>query len=100
MSNGPFADFQNEVYLKGLFGELPTLREFTELTDVMKEVEFKVFSGPANAADGRVVAMIRAGCRCGSIESMRCSRRAGSTCAPARCSCRPSTARGCASTAT
>jgi L-lactate dehydrogenase (cytochrome) len=25
MSNGPFADFQNEVYLKGLFGELPTL---------------------------------------------------------------------------
>lgn len=25
MSNGPFADFQNEVYLKGLFGEQPTL---------------------------------------------------------------------------
>ena len=25
MSSGPFADFQNEVYLKGLFGELPTL---------------------------------------------------------------------------
>ena len=25
MSNGPFADFQNEVYLKGLFDELPTL---------------------------------------------------------------------------
>ncbi|CAA9363964.1 MAG: Lactate 2-monooxygenase [uncultured Frankineae bacterium] len=25
MSNGPFADFQNEVYLKGLLGELPTL---------------------------------------------------------------------------
>ena len=24
MSNGPFADFQNEVYLKGLLGELPT----------------------------------------------------------------------------
>ena len=25
MSNGPFADFQNEVYLKGLLGEPPTL---------------------------------------------------------------------------
>jgi len=25
MSSGPFADFQNEVYLKGLLGELPTL---------------------------------------------------------------------------
>ena len=25
MSTGPFADFQNEVYLKGLLGELPTL---------------------------------------------------------------------------
>ena len=25
MSTGPFADFQNEVYLKGLFGEQPTL---------------------------------------------------------------------------
>src|SRR4028118_2107650 len=24
MSNGPFADFQNEVYLKGLLGEPPT----------------------------------------------------------------------------
>jgi aspartyl-tRNA synthetase len=38
----------------------PDLRvklEFTELTDVMKDVDFKVFSGPANAADGRVVAL-------------------------------------------
>ena len=25
MSNGPFADFQNEVYLKGLLGEPPTI---------------------------------------------------------------------------
>ena len=25
MTSGPFADFQNEVYLKGLLGELPTL---------------------------------------------------------------------------
>ncbi|MCX7660674.1 MAG: aspartate--tRNA ligase, partial [Caldimonas manganoxidans] len=38
----------------------PDLRiklEFTELTDVMKDVEFKVFSGPANTAGGRVVAL-------------------------------------------
>ena len=38
----------------------PDLRvklEFTELTDVMKDVDFKVFSGPARAKDGRVVAL-------------------------------------------
>jgi aspartyl-tRNA synthetase len=38
----------------------PDLRvklEFTELTDVMRDVDFKVFSGPANQADGRVVAL-------------------------------------------
>ena len=38
----------------------PDLRirlEFTELTDVMKEVEFKVFSGPANSPTGRVAAL-------------------------------------------
>jgi aspartyl-tRNA synthetase len=38
----------------------PDLRvklEFTELTEVMKDVDFKVFSGPANAKDGRVVAL-------------------------------------------
>jgi aspartyl-tRNA synthetase len=38
----------------------PDLRvklEFTELTDVMKDVDFKVFSTPANAKDGRVVAL-------------------------------------------
>ncbi len=38
----------------------PDLRvalEFTELTDVMKGVEFKVFSGPANAAGGRVAGL-------------------------------------------
>jgi aspartyl-tRNA synthetase len=31
--------------------------EITELTDVMQDVDFKVFSGPANAANGRVAAM-------------------------------------------
>ena len=44
-----------------LYGsDKPDLRvtlEFTELTDVMKDVDFKVFSGPANAIDGRVVAL-------------------------------------------
>src|SRR6476660_7979043 len=38
----------------------PDLRvklEFTELTDVMKDVDFKVFSGPANEKDGRVVGL-------------------------------------------
>ena len=38
----------------------PDLRvklEFTELTDVMKDVDFKVFSGPATSPDGRVAAL-------------------------------------------
>ncbi len=38
----------------------PDLRvrlEFTELTDVMRDVDFKVFSGPANAKGGRVAAL-------------------------------------------
>jgi aspartyl-tRNA synthetase len=38
----------------------PDLRiplEFTELTDVMREVDFKVFSGPANDPEGRVAAL-------------------------------------------
>lgn len=38
----------------------PDLRvklQFAELTDVMKDVDFKVFSGPANQKDGRVVAL-------------------------------------------
>jgi aspartyl-tRNA synthetase len=30
----------------------------TELTDVMRDVEFKVFSGPANTPDGRVAALL------------------------------------------
>jgi aspartyl-tRNA synthetase len=44
-----------------LYGsDKPDLRvnmQFTELTDVMKDVDFKVFSGPANAEKGRVVAL-------------------------------------------
>jgi aspartyl-tRNA synthetase len=44
-----------------LYGsDKPDLRvklKFTDLTETMKDVEFKVFSGPANAPDGRVVAL-------------------------------------------
>ena len=44
-----------------LYGsDKPDLRvklEFTELTDVMKDVDFKVFSAPATSAGGRVVAL-------------------------------------------
>ncbi|MGH8120125.1 MAG: aspartate--tRNA ligase [Gammaproteobacteria bacterium] len=38
----------------------PDLRnplEFTEVSDLMKEVEFKVFAGPANMPEGRVAAL-------------------------------------------
>jgi aspartyl-tRNA synthetase len=38
----------------------PDLRiplELTEISDLLKDVEFKVFSGPANDADGRVAAL-------------------------------------------
>jgi aspartyl-tRNA synthetase len=38
----------------------PDLRvklQFTELTDVMKDVDFKVFSGPAQSKDGRVAGL-------------------------------------------
>lgn len=45
----------------GLYGsDKPDMRvklQFTELTDVMKDVEFKVFSGAANMPNGRVVAL-------------------------------------------
>ena len=51
------------AYAEGMarFGsDKPDLRvrlEFTELTDVMKDVDFKVFSGAAELPDGRVVAL-------------------------------------------
>ncbi|HYA47010.1 MAG TPA: aspartate--tRNA ligase [Burkholderiales bacterium] len=45
-----------------LYGsDKPDLRvplRFTELTDVMKTVEFKVFAGPANTAGGRVAGLL------------------------------------------
>jgi aspartyl-tRNA synthetase len=55
--------FPTMAYSEGMarFGsDKPDLRvnfEFTELTDLMKDVDFKVFSGAANQAGGRVVGL-------------------------------------------
>lgn len=54
----PIMSYQEAAHRFG--SDKPDLRvklEFTELTDVMKTVDFKVFSGPANAEGGRVVAL-------------------------------------------
>ena len=54
----PTMSFADAMHRYG--SDKPDLRvklEFTELTDVMKTVDFKVFSGPANAEGGRVVAL-------------------------------------------
>ena len=54
----PVMTFADAMRLYG--SDKPDLRvplEFTELTDVMKSVDFKVFSGPANAANGRVAGL-------------------------------------------
>jgi len=54
----PVMTYQEAMHRFG--SDKPDLRvklEFTELTEVMKDVDFKVFSGPANAKDGRVVAL-------------------------------------------
>ena len=54
----PVMPFAEAMRLYG--SDKPDLRVplvFTELTDAMKEVAFKVFSGPANAAGGRVAAL-------------------------------------------
>jgi aspartyl-tRNA synthetase len=37
--------------------DMRVMLEITELTDVMKDVDFKVFSAPASAANGRVAAL-------------------------------------------
>jgi aspartyl-tRNA synthetase len=54
----PVMDFATAM---GLYGsDKPDMRvklQFTELTDVMKDVDFKVFSGAANMQGGRVVAL-------------------------------------------
>ena len=54
----PRLSYQEAVARFG--SDRPDLRiplELTELTDLMKEVEFKVFSGPANDPGGRVAAL-------------------------------------------
>jgi len=55
----PVLPYQDAMYRFG--SDKPDLRvslEFTDLTDVMKDVDFKVFSGPANSENGRVVALL------------------------------------------
>ncbi len=54
----PVMTYQEAMHLYG--SDKPDLRvklEFTEVTDVMKDVDFKVFSGAANMKGGRVVAL-------------------------------------------
>ncbi len=56
----PFPTMTYAEAMRRFGSDKPDLRvklEFTELTDVMRDVEFKVFSAPANAKDGRVVAL-------------------------------------------
>ena len=57
----PFPVMTHEVAMAKYGSDKPDLRvklEFTELTDVMKDVPFKVFSNAANMAGGRVVALL------------------------------------------
>jgi aspartyl-tRNA synthetase len=56
----PFPQMSYTEAMQRYGSDKPDLRvklEFTELTDAMKDVEFKVFSGPANLDGGRVVAL-------------------------------------------
>jgi aspartyl-tRNA synthetase len=56
----PFQVMTYEDAMRDYGVDKPDLRialKLTELTDVMKDVDFKVFSGPANAAGGRVAAL-------------------------------------------
>jgi aspartyl-tRNA synthetase len=56
----PYAEMTYAEAMHRFGSDKPDLRvklEFTELTAVMKDVDFKVFSGPANQAGGRVVAL-------------------------------------------
>jgi aspartyl-tRNA synthetase len=68
----PVMTYQDAMRLYG--SDKPDLRvnlEFAELTDVMKDVDFKVFSGAANMKGGRVVALRVPG---GSVEGGGISR--------------------------
>ncbi|HEY8049898.1 MAG TPA: aspartate--tRNA ligase [Ramlibacter sp.] len=57
---GAFPVMKHAEAMRRFGSDKPDLRvklEFTELTDAMKDVDFKVFSGPANQPDGRVAAL-------------------------------------------
>ncbi len=56
----PFPVMRYDDAMRDYGSDKPDLRvplKLTELTDVMKDVDFKVFSGPAKAAGGRVAAL-------------------------------------------
>jgi aspartyl-tRNA synthetase len=56
----PFPVMRYEEAMRDFGVDKPDLRvplKLTELTDVMRDVEFKVFSGPANMAGGRVAGL-------------------------------------------
>jgi aspartyl-tRNA synthetase len=56
----PFPAMRYDDAMRDYGVDKPDLRvplKLAELTDVMKDVEFKVFSAPASAADGRVAAL-------------------------------------------
>ena len=57
----PFPVMPYEEAMRDYGSDKPDLRvrlKLTELTDVMKKVDFKVFSGPANAEGGRVAGLL------------------------------------------
>jgi len=56
----PFPRMDNSEAMLRYGSDKPDLRiplELVDLADVMKDVEFKVFSGPANDPDGRIVVL-------------------------------------------
>ena len=68
----PVMTYQDAMHIYG--SDKPDLRvklQFTEVTDVMADVDFKVFSGAANMKGGRVVALRVPG---GSVEGGGISR--------------------------
>ncbi len=56
----PFPRMSHEEALRRYGSDKPDLRiplEFVDIGDIMKDVEFKVFSGPANDPKGRVIVL-------------------------------------------
>ena len=72
LGNFPVMSYADAMHIYG--SDKPDLRvklQFTEMTDVMKDVDFKVFSGAATMKGGRVVALRVPG---GSVEGGGISR--------------------------